>query len=325
MTTQKDFWRHQRVAVTGGSGFLGSYLVDKLVERGCCDVIVPRSAEYDLSQEDAVRQFYAQHQPDMVIHAAAMVGGIGANRERPGEFFYNNMAMGLHLIEHARRSLVKKFICLGTVCAYPKYAQVPFREECIWDGFPEETNAAYGIAKKALLVMLNSYRQQFGMNGVYLLPVNLYGPRDNFNLATSHVIPALIRKCVEAVEQESDEVIIWGTGNATREFLYVEDAAEGVLLAAERLDDGSPVNLGTGFEISIRDLAELIGELCGFRGRFLWDATQPDGQPRRVLDTSRAKKLFGFEARTGFRSGLEETIAWYRDSHRGQEVEVALG
>lgn len=307
-----EFWSRRRVAVTGGAGFLGSYIAGKLRQRGCRQVIVPRSAQYDFVREEDVRRFYADHRPDIVIHAAALVGGIGANRERPGEFFHQNLAMGLHLIEHARRSQVEKFVCLGTICAYPKYAQIPFREVDIWDGYPEETNAPYGVAKKALLVMLDAYRQQFGLNGLYLLPVNLYGPRDNFNPHSSHVIPALIRKFVEAVETGATEVVVWGTGSATREFLYVEDAAEGILLATEHLDETVPVNLGAGFEISIRELATLIAEMCGFEGRLVWDTSKPDGQPRRGLDTTRARELFGFEATTPFREGLAETIAWYR-------------
>lgn len=321
-----DFWSDRRVAVTGGAGFLGSHIVDRLHERGCGEVIVPRSSRYDFVQEEAVRQFYADHRPDIVIHGAALVGGIGANRERPGEFFHQNMAMGLHLIEHARRAQIEKFVCLGTICAYPKFAQVPFREEDIWAGYPEETNAPYGIAKKALLVMLDAYRQQFGLNGLYLLPVNLYGPRDNFDPGSSHVIPALIRKFVEAVDTGAREVVVWGTGSATREFLHVRDAADGVLRATEFLNETTPVNLGAGFEISIRELASLIAEMCGFEGDLIWDSSKPDGQPRRGLDTSRARELFGFEASTPFREGLAETIAWYRGaSTMMEEKAIAVG
>lgn len=326
MKTDRNFWQGRRVAVTGGAGFLGSHIVDKLRDRGCSQIIVPRSSEYDFVREDAVRRFYHECRPDIVIHGAALVGGIGANRERPGEFFHSNMAMGLHLVEYARHYKIDKFVCLGTICAYPKYAQIPFREEAIWDGYPEETNAPYGIAKKALLVMLDAYRQQYGLNGIYLLPVNLYGPRDNFDLRSSHVIPALIRKFVTAMEMDEREVVVWGTGSATREFLHVEDAAEGILLASERLDETTPVNLGAGFEISIRELAETIAELCGFQGDLVWDTSKPDGQPRRALDTSRAKELFGFEAQTHFRKGLMETIDWYRNVYRQTEVEaVAAG
>lgn len=326
MINETNFWKGRRVAVTGGAGFLGSHIVDKLKERGCSRVIVPRSADYDFVREDAVRRFYSDHHPDIVIHAAALVGGIAANKERPGDFFHSNMAMGLHLIDYARRFHLDKFVCLGTICAYPKFAPIPFREDSLWNGYPEETNAPYGIAKKALMVMMDAYRQQFGLNGIYLLPVNLYGPRDNFDLHTSHVIPALIRKFVTAVENGDSEVVVWGTGSATREFLHVEDAAEGILLATERLNDSSPVNLGAGFEISIRELAETIAEICEFKGNLVWDTTKPDGQPRRGLDTSRAREEFGFEAKIPFRQGLIDTVAWYREVHHIQEADaVAVG
>jgi GDP-L-fucose synthase len=300
-----------RVVVTGGAGFLGSYIVEKLQDRGCRDVIVPRKKDYDLTNEDAVVAMYEDSRPDVVIHLAAAVGGIGANRENPGRFFYENATMGIHLIEHARRRNLKKFVCLGTICAYPKYTPVPFHEENLWNGYPEETNAPYGIAKKALLVMLQGYRQQYGLNGVYLLPVNLYGPRDNFDPASSHVIPALIRKCVEAVREGREEIVVWGTGKATREFLHADDAAEGILLATERYHSGEPVNLGAGFEVSIRDLVDTIVRHTGFKGRVVWDHTKPDGQPRRMLDTERARREFGFTARIDFEEGLRQTVEWY--------------
>lgn len=304
-------WGGTRVVVTGGGGFLGSFVVEELARRGAAEIIVPRSASCDLTDERAVARLYAESRPDMVIHLAATVGGIGANRENPGRFFYENAIMGIHLIEHARRVRLPKFVCMGTICAYPKHTPVPFREEDLWNGYPEETNAPYGIAKKALLVMLQAYRRQYGLNGVYLLPVNLYGPRDNFDPVSSHVIPALIRKFAAAASTGSPTVEVWGTGNATREFLYVGDAAEGVVLAAEAYDDEEPVNLGIGFEISIRELAGLIAELTGFRGEVVWDRTKPDGQPRRMLDVERARTGFGFTARTPFRDGLRQTVEWW--------------
>jgi GDP-L-fucose synthase len=309
------FWTNKRVAVTGGAGFLGSFVTDLLRRRGCGDIHVPRKAQFDLTHEEAVRRFYDQARPDIVIHLAATVGGIGANRENPGLFFYENAMMGIHLIEHARLRALKKFVCLGTICAYPKFTPTPFHEENLWNGYPEETNAPYGIAKKALLVMLQSYRAQYGLNGIYLLPVNLYGPRDNFEPERSHVIPALIRKCFEAMDNHQPSITVWGTGSATREFLYVEDAAQAVVLAAENYDKPDPVNIGAGFEISIRELAELIVELTGFPGRIEWDRGKPDGQPRRLLDTNRARAEFGFQASTPFREGLKKTIEWYRE-HR---------
>ncbi|MCB2153952.1 GDP-L-fucose synthase [bacterium] len=314
----RQFWSSKRVAVPGGAGFLGSYIVEKLQKRGAGEIFVPRVEDYDLVHEDAVRQMYEDARPDIVIHLAATVGGIGANRENPGRFFYENLMMGVNLIEEARRRQLAKFVCLGTICAYPKFTPVPFQEKDLWNGYPEDTNAPYGIAKKALLVMLNAYRAQYGLNGIYLLPVNLYGPRDNFNPASSHVIPALIRKCVEARERGDEEVVVWGTGKATREFLYAEDAAEGILLAAERYEKPDPVNLGAGFEISIKELVELIVEETGFQGRLVWDDTKPDGQPRRMLDTSRAEKEFGFKAGMNFREGLRRTIAWY-EAERKEE------
>lgn len=308
-----DYIRHRRLMVTGGAGFLGRQICARLKARGAADVFVPRRAQYDLTQLEDVQRAYDDARPDVVLHLAAEVGGIGANREHPGRFFYANMAMGLHLIEEARKRKLAKFVQVGTICAYPKFSPVPFREEELWNGYPEETNAPYGIAKKALLVMLQAYRQEYGLNGVYLLPVNLYGPHDNFDLRTSHVIPALIRKCEEARNAGRSEVPCWGTGKASREFLYVEDCAEGVVLATERYDGPEPVNLGAGREITIRELAETIARLTGFSGRPLWDSSQPDGQPRRCLDTRRAEQLFGFKATTSLEEGLARTIEWYRN------------
>jgi GDP-L-fucose synthase len=301
------------VAVPGGSGFLGSEVVRRLEAAGA-SVFAPRSRDYDLTTEDRVQAMYEDARPDIVIHLAARVGGIGANQRSPGTFFYDNLQMGALLIEHARRRGLEKFVCVGTVCSYPKFATVPFREDDLWSGYPEETNAPYGIAKKALLVQLQAYRQEFGMRGIYLIPVNLYGPRDNFDLESSHVIPALIRKCVEAEERGDDVIEVWGSGEPTREFLYVEDAADGIVAAAERYEGAEPVNLGTGREISIRDLATLIAERTGFRGSFAWNATKPDGQPRRALDVSRARDEFGWTARIPFEEGLDATISWYRES-----------
>ncbi len=306
-------WSGKTVAVPGGSGFLGSEVVRRLEAAGA-SVFAPRSRDYDLTTEDRVRAMYEDARPDIVIHLAARVGGIGANQRSPGTFFYDNLQMGALLIEHARRRGLEKFVCVGTVCSYPKFATVPFREDDLWSGYPEETNAPYGIAKKALLVQLQAYRQEFGMRGIYLIPVNLYGPRDNFDLESSHVIPALIRKCVEAEERGDDVIEVWGSGEPTREFLYVEDAADGIVAAAERYEGAEPVNLGTGREISIRDLATLIAERTGFRGSFAWNATKPDGQPRRALDVSRARDEFGWTARIPFEEGLDATISWYRES-----------
>jgi len=306
--------RQKRVLVTGGAGFLGTSLVAALRARGCTQVVAPRSREYDLTQADAIDELLQRTRPEVVFHLAAVVGGIGANRENPGRFFYENAIMGIQLIEYARRYGVEKTIVAGTVCAYPKFAEVPFREDALWDGYPEETNAPYGIAKKALLVQCQAYRQQYGMNAIYLLPVNLYGPRDNFDPRSSHVIPALIRKAVEARERGDAEMVVWGDGSATREFLYVDDAAAGLVLAAERYDGEAPVNLGSGEEIAIRDLAGLIAELCGYQGRVAWDTTKPNGQPRRKLDTMRAERDFGFRARTTFRAGLRATIDWYEST-----------
>jgi len=307
----------ERIVLTGGAGFLGKYLQHELKSRGvpAQSLLVPSIEKYDLTSQVAVVRMYEDMKPTVVIHLAAEVGGIGANRENPGRFFYANMAMGLHLIEQARIRGLKKFVQIGTICAYPKWTPVPFKEEDLWQGYPEETNAPYGVAKKALLVMLQAYRQQYGLNGIYLLPVNLYGPGDNFDLQTSHVIPALIRKFCTAVDEGWPKVVLWGTGSASREFLYVTDAARAVALATEKYDGPEPVNVGAGFEITIKELAEKIKDLTGFAGRIIWDATQPDGQPRRCLDTSRAKEFFGFEAQTPFDEGLCETIEWWK-THR---------
>ncbi|HNT98112.1 MAG TPA: GDP-L-fucose synthase [Elusimicrobiales bacterium] len=304
----------KRIMVTGGAGFLGSFVVEGLRARGCRDIFVPREKDYDLVDGAAVRRAYEDSRPQVVIHLAARVGGIGANLENPGKFFYDNLMMGAQLMEEARLRGVEKFVALGTICAYPKFAPVPFREEDLWNGYPEETNAPYGIAKKMLLVQGQAYRRQYGLNSIFLLPVNLYGPGDNFDPASSHVIPALIRKCAEAAATGAGEVTVWGTGKATREFLYAGDCAEAVALAAERYESPEPVNIGAGFEISIRDLAAMIAGLTGFAGRIVWDASRPDGQPRRMLDTSRAEREFGFKARTGFAEGLRRTVDWYKAS-----------
>ena len=310
-----DFWQHRRVVVTGGAGFLGSYVVEKLHERGCAHIFVPRRADYDLRQMANVRRMYDDTRPDIVIHLAAVVGGTGANREHPGEFFYDNLMMGAQLMEEARRREIEKFVAIGTICAYPKFTPVPFKEENLWDGYPEETNAPYGLAKKMLLVQSQAYRQQYGFNSIFLLPVNLYGPRDNFDLNTSHVIPALIRKCLEAREQGDDHIVVWGDGSPTREFLYVEDCAEGILLAVERYNESGPVNLGSGHEISIKELVNLVARMTGFEGEIVWDTSKPNGQPRRCLDTSRAQELFGFQAQTPFEEGLTRTIRWYETTY----------
>ena len=307
----QQFWKDKRVCVTGGAGFLGSYVVEKLRARGATEVFVPRIKDYDLTELGAIRRMLTNARPDLIIHLAARVGGIGANREHPAEFFYDNLMMGAQLMHESWQTGVEKFVALGTVCAYPKFTPVPFHEESLWDGYPEETNAPYGLAKKMLLVQSQAYRQQYGFNSIFLLPVNLYGPRDNFNPNSSHVIPALIKKCVEAKACGDQEIVAWGDGSPTREFLYVEDAAEGILLAAERYNASDPVNLGSAFEISIKDLTETIARLCGFEGRIVWDESKPNGQPRRKLSVERAARLFGFEARTDFAQGLKATIEWY--------------
>ena len=305
-------WSGRRVMVTGGGGFLGQAVVRRVRESGATEVFVPRSRDYDLRTRDGIDRALADARPDLVIHLAAVVGGIGANRENPGRFFYENAIMGIELMEQARRARVEKFVQIGTVCSYPKLTPVPFHEDYIWNGYPEETNAPYGLAKKMLLVQGQAYRQQYGFNVIHLIPVNLYGPGDNFDPASSHVIPALIKKCVDARAAGADHVDIWGTGSASREFLYVDDAAEGIVLGAERYDGAEPVNLGVGREITIRQLVELIVRLTGFAGELRWDASKPDGQPRRALDTSRARDRFGFVAKTGFEDGLRHTIDWYR-------------
>ena len=318
----------KRILVTGGAGFLGSHVVEALRRRACAEILVPRSKDYDLTTEDAVRRLYREALPEIVIHLAAVVGGIGANRANPGKFFYDNLMMGALLMEHARRSGVAKFVAVGTICAYPKFTPVPFREEDLWNGYPEETNAPYGLAKKMLLVQAQAYRQQYGFNAIFLLPVNLYGPRDNFSPESSHVIPALIKKCLDAKESavrspQSAIVEVWGDGSPTREFLYVEDCAEAIVLATERYEKPDPVNIGAGFEISIKDLVELIAKHTGFKGRITWDTTKPNGQPRRCLDVSWAEREFGFRARMPFEEGLARTIEWYL-AHRYIREDIQL-
>lgn len=320
-----SFWKNKRVTVTGGAGFLGSHLVERLENYHCQEIFVPRSKDYNLVEMEAVKRVYQDSKPDIVIHLAARVAGIGGNRANPGRFFYDNLMMGAHMVEQGRQFGIEKFIALGTVCAYPKFTPVPFKEENLWDGYPEETNAPYGLAKKMLLVQSQAYRQQYGFNAVYLLMVNLYGPGDNFDLESSHVIPALIKKFIDAQPQPfssssqpqpqpQPSVTVWGDGTPTREFLYIEDAVEAILLVSERYNQSEPVNIGTGAEISIKDLAELIAKLTGFRGRIIWDKTKPNGQPRRCLDTRKAEKEFGFKAKIPFEEGLKKTIEWYRRS-----------
>jgi GDP-L-fucose synthase len=307
-----EFWATRRVTVTGGAGFLGSFITSKLREWGAQEIFVPTIEEYDLVKLEDIQRMYDAGKPDLVIHLAALAGGIGANRARPADFFYVNLMMGVQLMHEAWQRGVEKFVALGTICAYPKFTPLPFREENLWDGYPEETNAPYGLAKKMMLVQAQAYREQYGFNSIYLMPVNLYGPRDNFNLETSHVIPALIRKCLEAKQRGDQEVILWGDGSPTREFLYAEDAAEGILMGAEQYSGSEPVNLGSGQEISIKNLAELIARQTGFEGELVWDTSQPNGQPRRALDTARAAEYFGFRARIPFDEGLRRTIEWYK-------------
>ncbi len=313
-STNSDFWKDRKVCVTGGDGFLGSYVLEKLSERGASQVFVPKIEEYNIVEPEAVKRLLADANPDLILHLAANVGGIGANQARPAEFFYDNLMMGVQLMHEAWKAGVSKFVAIGTVCAYPKFTPVPFREETLWDGYPEETNAPYGLAKKMLLVQSQSYRQQYNFNSLFLIPVNLYGPGDNFNLETSHVIPALIRKCFEAQDRGDDEIVVWGDGSPTREFLYAADAAEGILLAAEGYNSSDPVNLGSGEEISIKDLVTKIVEFTGFEGRLVWDTSRPNGQPRRGLDTSRAKERFGFQAQVKLEEGLKRTVEWYREA-----------
>ena len=306
------FWKDKKVIVTGGAGFLGRHVVQSLKELGAENVFVPRSKDYDLTSEQSVQKLYSDVPCHLVIHLAAVVGGIGANRKNPGKFYYDNLVMGAMLMEYARKNKIEKFVAIGTICAYPKFTPVPFKEEDLWIGYPEETNAPYGLAKKMLLIQSQSYRDQYHFNSIVLFPVNLYGPWDNFDLESSHVIPALIRKFLEAKAQSNHEVILWGTGKATREFLYVEDAARGILMAAATYNKSEPVNLGAGFEISIKDLAELIAKLTDFHGEIIWDKSKPDGQPRRCLDVTRAQKEFGFKTKVGFEDGLKNTIQWYQ-------------
>ncbi len=302
--------------VTGGAGFLGSFLVEKLKERGCDHIFIPRSEDYNLVEMGAVKKVYEDAKPDIVIHLAARVGGIGANRANPGKFFYDNLMMGVQMMEVGRQVGIEKFVAIGTICAYPKFTPVPFNEKNLWNGYPEETNAPYGLAKKMLLVQAQAYQQQYNFNAIYLLPVNLYGPRDYFDLETSHVIPAIIRKCIESKQRGEGEITVWGTGKATREFLYVEDAAEGIFLASEKYNKPEPVNLGAGYEIVISDLIALISELVDFKGEVIWETSKPDGQPRRCLDTSRAEREFGFKAKTSLEEGLKKTIEWFIKEYR---------
>ncbi len=318
MALQSDpkFWENKRVCVTGGAGFLGSFVLDALNLRGATNIFVPHIEQYDLVDPRDIQRVLDRSKPDIIIHLAALAGGIGANRARPADFFYINLMMGVQLMHEAWKRNVEKFVAIGTVCAYPKFTPIPFREENLWEGYPEETNAPYGLAKKMLLVQAQAYREQYGFNAIYLLPVNLYGPKDNFNLETSHVIPALVRKCIEAQERGDKEVILWGDGSPTREFLFAGDAADAILTAAEFYNAAEPVNIGSGQEISIKNLAEMIAHLTDFDGKLVWDTSKPNGQPRRVLDTSRALNYFGWQARTSFEEGLHQTITWYRQNRK---------
>ena len=309
-----EFWSDKIVCVTGGDGFLGSFVQKTLRERGANNIFIPLIDDYDLTEKDNIQRMLSEAEPDIIIHLAALAGGIGANRARPAEFFYKNLMMGVPLMHEAWKFGVSKFVAIGTICAYPKFTPVPFKEENLWEGYPEETNAPYGLAKKMLLVQAQAYREQYGFNAIYLLPVNLYGPGDNFNLETSHVIPALIRKMIDAVDQGVEEVVLWGDGSPTREFFFAGDAARGIVMAAERYQGSEPVNLGAGMEISIKDLAEIIAESSGFTGSIVWDTSKPNGQPRRALDTERAKEYFGFVAEMPFEEGIEKTIEWYREN-----------
>ena len=308
------FWADKRVVVTGGAGFLGRVVVSQLEKKGCKDIFVPLFKDYNLCKESAIRRLLKKAQPDMIIHLAAVVGGIGANRENPGKFFYENLMMGVQLIEQARLAKVAKLLAVGTICAYPKFTKVPFKEEDLWDGYPEETNAPYGLAKKMLLVQSQAYRQQYGFNSIFVLPVNLYGPADNFSPSSSHVIPALIKKCCDAMKKGDKSITVWGTGKATREFLYVDDAARGIIAAAEKYNKSDPVNIGAGFEVSIKKLVKLICDETGFKGTVIWDRSKPDGQPRRCLDTARAQKAFGFQAKISLEEGLKQTVKWYKQN-----------
>jgi len=323
MKNHTDFWAERRVCVTGGAGFLGHYVQEKLRQRGVKDIFVPTIEDYNLVDPADVKRMLEDARSDVIIHLAANVGGIGANREHPAEFFYDNLMMGVQLMHEAWKQGIEKVVAIGTVCAYPKFTPVPFNEDDLWNGYPEETNAPYGLAKKMLLVQSQAYRQQYGFNSIFLLPVNLYGPGDNFNLRTSHVIPALIRKCIEAGERGDTEVVVWGDGSPTREFLYAADAAEGIVLAAERYNESDPVNLGSGYEISIKDLVELIARETGFQGKLVWDTSKPNGQPRRALDVSRAQERFGFRAPTPFDEGIRETIAWFRANRESIQAREA--